>query len=398
MSCATWRRAHFAAAALGATGQPARPARSQRARHDPRRSEPPVARSTASYRGPEDPPPPAPPPLGGEDAGVADAPGAAAAEVLALTALLPPRVRALLEARPDLPALVEVVLDLGRPPLARFAGAEEARLAEAPVERADLDAALAACGDFGGDNRAGIDATLHRISAIRNRRGVVVGLTCRVGRAVRGSAAMAADLALAGRSILLLGRPGVGKTTAIRELSRLLADEALRRVVIVDTSNEIGGDGDVPHPGIGGARRMQVARPEEQHRVMIEAVENHMPEVRSAASLSCQSKQKTANQPTNHSLTTTEMKIAGRGHRRDRDRGRGARGADDRAARRPADRDRARDGARQRDQEPGAGRPRRRHRERHARRRGGAPARRPEERARARGAADLRRLRRDGRP
>jgi len=134
-------------------------------------------------------------------------------------------------------------------------------------------------GLFGDDNRAGIGRTLHRISAIRNRRGEIVGLTCRVGRAVRGTVTLIQDVVEAGRSLLILGRPGVGKTTLLREAARVAADELGKRVVVVDTSNEIAGDGDVPHPGIGRARRMQVARPAEQHRVMIEAVENHMPEV-----------------------------------------------------------------------------------------------------------------------
>ena len=134
-------------------------------------------------------------------------------------------------------------------------------------------------GSFGGDNRAGIERTLHRISAIRNRSGTIVGLTCRVGRAVFGTVAMVRDLLDAGESLLLMGRPGVGKTTAPREIARVLADDLGKRVVVIDTSNEIAGDGDIPHPAIGGARRMQVARPELQHQVMIEAVENHMPEV-----------------------------------------------------------------------------------------------------------------------
>ncbi len=199
-------------------------------------------------------------------------------EVLLLIKLLPPQVREKLENDPRLGSLVEVVMDLGRPPLARFPSGD-VKLTEDAVTDADLQFAIDACGDFGGDNRAGIDSTLHRISCIRNRAGKVVGLTCRAGRAIQGSAAMVADLATEGKSILLLGRPGVGKTTAIREISRLLADDCYKRVVIVDTSNEIGGDGDVPHPGVGGARRMQVSHPEQQHRVMIEAVENHMPEV-----------------------------------------------------------------------------------------------------------------------
>ena len=173
------------------------------------------------------------------------------------------------------------MLDLGRCPEARFAnGAPNQCLRAEPVTRGDLDAAIAAIGDFGGDNRAGIAGTLHRISAIRNRSGSVVGLTCRVGRALKGHVDMIEDLLAEGNeSILFLGRPGVGKTTVIRELARVLSDRHGKRVVIIDTSNEIGGDGDVPHPAIGGARRMQVPDPSQQHRVMIEAVENHTPEI-----------------------------------------------------------------------------------------------------------------------
>lgn len=174
--------------------------------------------------------------------------------------------------------LLEVVLDLGRLPEARYPGRAVA-LGEAAVERADLASVLERLGPFGGDNRAGIERTLHRISAIRNRTGEVVGLTCRVGRAVFGTVGMVRDLLDSGQSLLLMGRPGVGKTTALREIARVLADELLRRVIVIDTSNEIAGDGDIPHPAIGRARRMQVARPELQHQVMIEAVENHMPEV-----------------------------------------------------------------------------------------------------------------------
>ena len=174
--------------------------------------------------------------------------------------------------------LLEVILDLGRVPEARYPD-QAIPLGEQPVAREDLAAVLARLGPFGGDNRAGIERTLHRISAIRNRSGAVVGLTCRVGRAVYGTVAMVRDLLDPGQSLLLMGRPGVGKTTALREIARVLADDLRRRVVIIDTSNEIAGDGDIPHPAIGRARRMQVARPELQHQVMIEAVENHMPEV-----------------------------------------------------------------------------------------------------------------------
>jgi stage III sporulation protein SpoIIIAA/Fe-S-cluster-containing hydrogenase component 2 len=195
-----------------------------------------------------------------------------------LLAILPPLLQEILRAHPRLDELIEVVMDLGRPPEARFReGAEY--LTEAVITQAELDHSAASVGEFSGDNRAGIERTLHRISAMRNRHGKIIGLTCRVGRAVFGTIGMIGDLVESGKSILLLGRPGVGKTTALREIARVLADDLHKRVVIIDTSNEIAGDGDIPHAAIGRARRMQVARPENQHQVMIEAVENHMPEV-----------------------------------------------------------------------------------------------------------------------
>lgn len=174
--------------------------------------------------------------------------------------------------------LLEVVMDLGRLPEARLTD-RAVRLSADPVRREDIDHVLVQLSPVGEDNRTGIPGTLHRISVLRNRRGTVVGLTLRVGRAVVGTIDMLRDLIDSGRNVLLLGRPGVGKTTKLREIARVLADEFHRRVVVVDTSNEIGGDGDIPHPGIGSARRMQVPHPDRQHAVMIEAVENHMPEV-----------------------------------------------------------------------------------------------------------------------
>ncbi|HYH13212.1 MAG TPA: AAA family ATPase, partial [Thermomicrobiales bacterium] len=198
-----------------------------------------------------------------------------------LLAVLPPRIAEAVRAHDggiDQGSLIEVVMDLGRPAEMRFQQGE-VTLDDLEVTRADLAAVADRIGAFGADNRAGIERTLHRISAIRNRTGDIVGLTCRVGRAVYGTIAIISDLVESGESVLLLGRPGVGKTTMLRETARVLADDLRKRVVIVDTSNEIAGDGDIPHPAIGRARRMQVPTPEAQHAVMIEAVENHMPEV-----------------------------------------------------------------------------------------------------------------------
>jgi len=196
----------------------------------------------------------------------------------ALLDVLPPHVHDPLRQRKDNFELLEVVLDLGRLPEARYPE-REVILGEREVTQEDLDYIVSRIGEFTSDNRAGIERTLHRISAIRNRRGRIVGLTCRVGRAVFGTIRIIEDLVKSGQSNLLLGRPGVGKTTMLREVARFLADDLNKRVVVVDTSNEIAGDGDIPHPGIGSARRMQVPTPTMQHAVMIEAVENHMPEV-----------------------------------------------------------------------------------------------------------------------
>jgi len=196
----------------------------------------------------------------------------------ALLDIFPPHIYQPLCRQKDIGELLEVILDLGRPSEARFPQ-REAVLNSDEVNEQDIDYVVARIGSFGDDNRAGIERTLHRISAFRNRKGRVVGLTCRVGRAIFGTIKVIEDLIQSGRSVLLLGRPGVGKTTMLREVARVLADDLKKRVVIVDTSNEIAGDGDIPHPAIGHARRMQVATPTEQHAVMIEAVENHMPEV-----------------------------------------------------------------------------------------------------------------------
>ena len=194
----------------------------------------------------------------------------------AMLAVFPPEVAQAVQSRDNFDNLLEVILDLGRNSSARFTSGEVELLQE-PVTHDDLKYVTDRIGDFDADNRAGMERTLHRISAIRNRRGKVVGLTCRVGRAVYGTIEIIEDLVESGQSILILGKPGVGKTTMLREAARILAQK--HRVVIVDTSNEIGGDGDVPHPAVGQARRMQVPKPSLQHEVMIEAVENHNPEV-----------------------------------------------------------------------------------------------------------------------
>ena len=193
-----------------------------------------------------------------------------------LIQIFPSDIADALQAADRFDALLEVILDLGRPSEARYPNGEM-QLTQREITQDEIDEVVSRVGAFGEDNRAGIERTLHRISAIRNRRGKVIGLTCRVGRAIYGTVDIIRDIVESGQSILLLGRPGVGKTTMLREVARILAEK--NRVVIVDTSNEIGGDGDIPHPAVGRARRMQVRIPSEQHNVMIEAVENHMPQV-----------------------------------------------------------------------------------------------------------------------
>ena len=193
--------------------------------------------------------------------------------------IMPPDIKAVLEQDGVKDELIEVVMDLGRLPEAWLTQGRRRVLREEAVTSEELLQVSAQLASFGDDNRAGIERTLHRISALRNRSGEIVGLTCRVGRAVAGGMRLIEELIATGNSVLLLGKPGVGKTTMLREVARWLADERGKRVVIVDTSNEIAGDGDMPHPAIGRARRMQVARTDLQHHIMIEAVENHMPEV-----------------------------------------------------------------------------------------------------------------------
>jgi stage III sporulation protein SpoIIIAA len=183
-----------------------------------------------------------------------------------------------LSQHPNKDKLIEIVLDLGRRPEARFISGPE-YLSQKIISWQDIDYLTKRVSKFSNENRAGIERTLHRISCIRNRQFLINGLTCRVGRAVFGTISVVRDLLESKKSILILGKPGVGKTTVIREIARVLADEMEKRVIIVDTSNEIAGDSDIPHSGIGRARRMQVSKTELQHQVMLEAVENHMPQV-----------------------------------------------------------------------------------------------------------------------
>ena len=195
-----------------------------------------------------------------------------------LVEILPKSIQETINEHPDKDILIEIVMDLGRRPEARFPTHPE-YLSPNVITWQDLDYSVKRLSRFADDNRAGIERTLHRISCIRNRQGLVIGLTCRVGRAMYGTINSIRDLLESGKSILILGKPGVGKTTMVREIARVLANEMEKRVVIIDTSNEIAGDSDVPHIGIGRARRMQVSRTDLQRKVMIEAVENHMPEV-----------------------------------------------------------------------------------------------------------------------
>ena len=195
-----------------------------------------------------------------------------------LLEIVPTFIQKPLKDHPKREILIEIVLDIGRRPEARFADSTE-YLSYRTIAWQDLDYIIKRLGKFSDDNRAGIEKTLHRISSLRNRQGNIIGLTCRIGRAVFGTVSIIRDLLENKKSILLLGKPGVGKTTAIREIARVLSDGMKKRVIIIDTSNEIAGDGDLPHPSIGKARRMQVSSTKNQHEIMIEAVENHMPEI-----------------------------------------------------------------------------------------------------------------------
>ena len=199
-------------------------------------------------------------------------------DIAQLLSIIPPQIKQEIEKRGSSIDLIEIILDLGRPPEIRYPDRMDI-FSHSPVTMEDINYIISRVGRFSDDNRAGIQRTLHRISAIRNRMGTIIGITCRVGRALIGTVDFLRDVIESGKSILLLGRPGVGKTTLLRESARVMADDLGKRVIIVDTSNEIGGDGDIPHPGIGRARRMQVPSSARQHAVMIEAVENHMPEV-----------------------------------------------------------------------------------------------------------------------
>jgi stage III sporulation protein SpoIIIAA len=191
-----------------------------------------------------------------------------------LLAVLPPELRG--DVEPD--RLLEIVADIGRPLEFRYPEGST-YITDVIVDEAFLKQSLSSVTQFGPDNRAGINGTLHRISKIVDRQSRPVGLTCRVGRPMLGTITIIEDLIAAGSNILIIGAPGVGKSTKLRDVARLLSTDKLRRVVIVDTSNEIAGDGAVPHAAVGKARRLQVPFGRNQADVMIEAVENHTPEV-----------------------------------------------------------------------------------------------------------------------
>lgn len=199
-------------------------------------------------------------------------------DIKKLVEILPPKIKRNIQ-EGLLDDAIEIVLDIGRIPEIRLGNGNILSLGQDNINRDDLDFITRQLPEFTSDNRSGIAGTLHRISAIRNRQGKIVGLTCRIGRVITGTIECIKDFVTQNKSILFLGRPGVGKTTKLREITRLMADELNKRVVVVDTSNEIAGDGDVAHPAIGKARRMQVSQPEFQKDIMIEAVENHTPEV-----------------------------------------------------------------------------------------------------------------------
>ena len=193
--------------------------------------------------------------------------------------LLPQRITKLLNKQKNLKELREVVLDLGREPEFRFAQNEIMYIENDVISQGDIDYVVSKIGQFNDDNRAGIERSLHRISCMRNRMGKIIGLTCRVGRSICGTIDIISDIVSSNKSLLIMGGPGVGKTTMLREIARVLSTDYGKRVVVVDTSNEIAGDGDIAHPAIGRARRMQVTHSTQQHAVMIEAVENHMPQI-----------------------------------------------------------------------------------------------------------------------
>lgn len=207
----------------------------------------------------------------------------------AILNILPSWIR--LFAREYQEELEEIALQEGRPPSLwlgnRFVEGERV------VEPSDLEAVKQKLKaeyqvEFREDGRAGISGTLHRISALYDRYGILVGMTIRLARVVKGLADPIIPFLLDGKSLLIIGPPGVGKTTLLRDVIRQLAIIYGPKVVIVDTSNEIGGEGRVPHPVLGASKRVQVRIPDpmkgENHLSMLarayyEAVANHGPQI-----------------------------------------------------------------------------------------------------------------------
>ncbi len=177
--------------------------------------------------------------------------------------------------------LIEVICDIDRPLIARYLDGSEIELAYT-ITAKDLQAISTnrLLTAFTANNRCGIDKTLHRIACIRGKDGQsILGLTIRIGRILTPQIDLIADIIDTGESVLFLGKPAAGKTTKLRECADYLSTEGGKRVIIIDSCNEIGGEGNVPHFAVGRARRMPIPQGKKQYEIMLEAVESHNPQV-----------------------------------------------------------------------------------------------------------------------
>jgi hypothetical protein len=195
-----------------------------------------------------------------------------------MLSIFPDRIKSTLLKHPEKLKLIEITIDLGKIPQARFFSHYE-YVSSTAINNSEISKIINSLTKFNNDNRTGINKTLHRISCIKNKDGIIVGLTCRIGRNISGGITIIRDLLETKKSILLLGQPGSGKTTIIREIANILSSENDKRVIVIDNANEIGGGNDITHNGIGYSRRMQVETNKVPEKTMIEAVENHTPEV-----------------------------------------------------------------------------------------------------------------------